>query len=53
MNFLGISATNFDNLTALVSLTNGLSAITTPVVLFRDPEQVKVEDLDELEQRGA
>ena len=53
MNFLGISATNFDNLTALVSLTNGLSAITTPVVLFRDQEQVKIEELDELEQRGA
>ena len=56
MNFLGISATNFDNLTGLVALTNGLSAVSTPLVLFKDTKtSPKIEDEqdDELGQRGA
>jgi hypothetical protein len=54
MNMLGISGTNFDNLTTLVGLTNGLSAISTPLVLFKNKEEItKVEDESEPEQRGA
>ena len=55
MSFLGISATNYENLTALVTLTNGLTAITTPVVLFRDTKPTKeVEEIEEsVNQRGA
>ncbi len=52
MNMLGISATNFDNLTTLVGITNGLSAISTPLVLFKEKPEVKT-DAEELEQRGA
>lgn len=59
MNILGITATNFDNISSFIGLTIGMSAISTPLVLFKDDDdkrqqknEPKIEE-EELDARGA